>query len=313
MGGFVLRVKTKSGQKIVESLTPQDTLSKLKHKLSELTGVQSNFIHVLRGYPPQAIDMSNSSATLQDSNILSGETLIVEEKQVTNTTTEVEVEDNTARAHITDSANFDEDCPGILMKMVVPSDNSCLFTSIGFVFSGKVDPSCAPDMREIVVNELQSDPELYNESFLGKPNKEYCDWLRQPSSWGGAIELSILSKHYGLEIAVCNSTSGNIQRYGEDKNYGQRVFLIFDGIHYDPLYLESIDGGKIQSIFLADNETVYVQALSLAQEAQSSHQFTDVNRFTLKCIDCDVKLSGSEAAQKHAKETGHRKFGEVIG
>lgn len=99
-------------------------------------------------------------------------------------------------------------------------------------------------MRDIVINELQSEPNIYTESFLGKPNKEYCEWLRQSSSWGGGVELSILSKHYGLEIAVCNGSSGTIQCYGEDKNYGQRVFLIYDGIHYDPLYLEPINVRK---------------------------------------------------------------------
>lgn len=139
MGGFVIRVKTKSGQKIVDSLTPQDTLIKLKDKLSELTGVDSDFINVLRGYPPKALDMSNGNATLQDSNITSGETLIIEEKQFTATASndnKINNDHDTARNHITDSSNFN-DCPGILMKMVVPSDNSCLFTSIGFVLSGK--------------------------------------------------------------------------------------------------------------------------------------------------------------------------------
>jgi ubiquitin thioesterase OTU1 len=38
------------------------------------------------------------------------------------------------RPHIVDSKLG---CPGILMRMVVPPDNSCLFTSIGFVLSGE--------------------------------------------------------------------------------------------------------------------------------------------------------------------------------
>lgn len=68
----------------------------------------------------------------------------------------------------------------------------------------------------------------------------------------------------------------------------------------------------MQSIFQVEDEIVYAQALSLAQEAQSSHQYTDVNKFTVKCLICQVRLSGSEAAQKHAKDTGHQSFGEVI-
>lgn len=133
MGGFVLRVKSKSGQKIVDCLTPQDTVLKLKSKLAEITGIQTDTLHILKGFPPKAIDLSNGNATLQDSEITSGETLIVEEKQVEYNEEKI---DEVPRAHITEDSDFGE-CPGILMKMVVPADNSCLFTSIGFVLNGE--------------------------------------------------------------------------------------------------------------------------------------------------------------------------------
>lgn len=105
-------------------------------------------------------------------------------------------------------------------------------------------------MREIIANAVASDPEEYSEAFLGQPNPEYCKWILKPESWGGAIELSILSKFYGLEIAVIDSINAIINRFGEDQHYPQRVFLIFDGIHYDPLYLEPLDVSKIFYIFL---------------------------------------------------------------
>lgn len=93
-------------------------------------------------------------------------------------------------------------------------------------------------MRELIANAVASDPEEYSEAILGKPNKSYCEWIMKPDSWGGGIEVSILSKFYGLEIVVVNSVSGIISRFGEDQHYSHRVFLIFDGIHYDPLYME---------------------------------------------------------------------------
>lgn len=95
-------------------------------------------------------------------------------------------------------------------------------------------------MREIIANAVASSPEEYSEAILGKPNSEYCDWIMKSNSWGGAIELSILSKFYGLEIAVVDSSNGIINRFGEDQRFANRIFLIFDGIHYDPLYLEPI-------------------------------------------------------------------------
>jgi ubiquitin thioesterase OTU1 len=47
-------------------------------------------------------------------------------------------------------------------------------------------------MRQIIAMEVASDLDAYNEAMLGKPNAEYCAWIQQPSSWGGAIEVNIL-------------------------------------------------------------------------------------------------------------------------
>ena len=64
-------------------------------------------------------------------------------------------------------------------------------------------------------------------------------------------------------------------------------------------------------MFSIEDEAILQQAESSAQEAKSSHQYTDIHKFSLKCTICNVKLSGSEAAQKQAKEAGHQSFGEV--
>lgn len=64
-------------------------------------------------------------------------------------------------------------------------------------------------------------------------------------------------------------------------------------------------------MFPIEDESVYAQAEQLAKEAQSSRQYTDVEKFTLKCIQCDTLLTGQVQAQQHAKSTGHTNFGEV--
>lgn len=45
-------------------------------------------------------------------------------------------------------------------------------------------------MRQIIAMEVGNDLDTYTEAFLGKPNMEYCAWIMQPSSWGGAIEVN---------------------------------------------------------------------------------------------------------------------------
>lgn len=44
--------------------------------------------------------------------------------------------DNLGRSHIVDQENF-ATAPGVLMRKVVPADNSCLFTSVGYVLNGE--------------------------------------------------------------------------------------------------------------------------------------------------------------------------------
>ena len=90
-----------------------------------------------------------------------------------------------------------------MTRKVVPANNSCLFTSINCCMSdGKLDLDVAPLMRDIIVGAVSSQPALYNEALLGKPNAEYCQWILKGESWGGAIEVSILSKYYAVEIDV---------------------------------------------------------------------------------------------------------------
>lgn len=117
------------------------------------------------------------------------------------------------------------------------------FTSLiysGYTLNGRVDTEVGTYMREIIAQHVSNDKETYNEAILGKPNQEYCDWIRKSESWGGAIEVSILSAYYGIEIAVVDITNALINRFGEDQKFQMRAFVIYDGIHYDPLYLESL-------------------------------------------------------------------------
>jgi ubiquitin thioesterase OTU1 len=64
-------------------------------------------------------------------------------------------------------------------------------------------------------------------------------------------------------------------------------------------------------LFYALIYTLIFYITILQAEARASHQFTDVNHFTLKCMVCNCFLTGQIQAQQHAKETGHANFGEV--
>ena len=46
----------------------------------------------------------------------------------------------------------------------------------------------------MIAETVAADPATYTEGFLGKSNAEYQRWILDPQKWGGAIELSILSR-----------------------------------------------------------------------------------------------------------------------
>ena len=137
MAGFALKIKYKGGQTVVKGMTALSTVSELKKQLLELSSCNGSDIQVLAGFPPKPINLSDENATLAALSISSGDTLIVEEKQSSEKSGESEKEKQEQDACLAHIAESQLNCPGILMRKVVPSDNSCLFTSIGYVLGGE--------------------------------------------------------------------------------------------------------------------------------------------------------------------------------
>lgn len=199
---------------------------------------------------------------------------------------------------------------GLLYRYEVPSDNSCLFSAIAFCFSSSESLDVGY-LRQLIAGIVSSDREKYNDAFLGRSNDDYCKWILNPDSWGGGIEVAILSQFYAHEIIVVNIQSESLSRFGEDQNYPNRILLLYDGIHYDALYFESYTVPTKQTVFPTNHDTILSLALTLAKEAKQAHQYTDLSNFQLKCNVCSTLLKGQADAQAHAKKTGHVDFSET--
>lgn len=137
MASFVLRVKTKNGQVVLNTIKSSSTVASLKNELSQISQIPRSNLLVLSGFPPKNLDLSVEEKTLEAMHISSGDTLIVEEK--IDTVKPIEEPKKTwaeseLRRHISENTM---EVPGVLLKKVVPADNSCLFTSIGFVLGGR--------------------------------------------------------------------------------------------------------------------------------------------------------------------------------
>lgn len=59
---------------------------------------------------------------------------------------------------------------GVMVRRVVPSDNSCLFAALGYVT--RRSRACARELREAAAAAVAADPFTFNEGFLGKANDE---------------------------------------------------------------------------------------------------------------------------------------------
>ncbi|XXG82568.1 hypothetical protein AAC387_Pa10g0488 [Persea americana] len=204
---------------------------------------------------------------------------------------------------------------GIVVRRVIPSDNSCLFNAVGYVMEH--DKHKAPELRQVIAATVVSDPTKYSEAFLGKPNEEYRAWILDSEKWGGAIELSILADYYGREIAAYDIQTTRCDLYGQAMKYPERVMLIYDGLHYDALAMSPFEEAPEefdQTIFTVHKDRtigpVEGLTLNLVRDAHRKRAYTDTANFTLRCGVCQAGLTGQKEAVEHAQATGHVNFQE---
>ncbi|KAG0699640.1 hypothetical protein DFH29DRAFT_935692 [Suillus ampliporus] len=206
---------------------------------------------------------------------------------------------------------------GVLVHRIVPDDNSCLFSSIALVF--EQDARKAHQIRQVVADGIRADMETYNEAILGLSRDTYIATILKSSTWGGAIELGILAKHYGTEIASIDVETGRIDRFEApvETSTGNRCILVYSGIHYDAASLAPMADAPpewhqtVFPIISADEEDPILSAAKkLATILRGKKAYTNTSTFDLKCEDCGKGLKGEKDARMHAQETGHVRFGE---
>ncbi|XP_002126737.2 ubiquitin thioesterase OTU1 [Ciona intestinalis] len=298
MAALQLRCKTDTGtHRLNTKLFTTSTLSDLQLAIKEAIGVDSNCLKIMTGYPPKPLNLSDSSVSLDELKIRSGDTFTIVNKEKKNKTVEPTVLE-----------------PRMLRKEV-PADNSCLFYSVFYALQGRLTKNDYPEAKQLradIANVVRSNPEEYTEAVLGKTADEYSVWIQCDSSWGGGIELSILSKIYQVEIAAVDIQTLRVDNYGQNAGYLTRIFLLYDGIHYDPMYLDSGNPSlPTQTIFTTSDDVALTNAIKVAEGCHKARLYTDTANFNLRCLTCNTLLSGQTGAQKHAKETGHGNFGEV--
>ncbi|CAM9845018.1 unnamed protein product [Scytosiphon promiscuus] len=216
-------------------------------------------------------------------------------------------------AFVDDAAPAGPPAPAnIMVRRIIDADNSCLFNSVGYALRRK--RKVGAELRQMITEAVRGSPEVYNEGILGKKPEEYCAWISDPKSWGGEIELSILSKKLAVMITVVDIQTNNAYSYGSENDFTRRVFIIYDGIHYDALA-----EARSEAAPEADDVTTFdptagekeTLAKAVAADLKARNQFTDMGNASLKCMVCFKLLAGEKGALEHARATSHQNFGQI--
>jgi ubiquitin thioesterase OTU1 len=201
---------------------------------------------------------------------------------------------------------------GTMVLRVMPDDNSCMFRALGSaVLTSSLDSMT--ELRSMVAQGIQADPDMYNEAVLQRKPDEYCKWIQYSDSWGGGIELSILSQEFDIEICSINVQDLRVDKFNEGKP--RRCFLVYSGIHYDtiafvPDGVSTLDNEHDVKLFDSSDDVVLEAARQLCAELRKKHYYTDTQRFSIKCNTCGWTGNGEKGAVEHATATGHNDFGE---
>lgn len=127
------------------------------------------------------------------------------------------------------SLTVDEKCVVVIRD--VPADNSCLFHTAAYLLENR-SRALGPKLRGTIAEVVAAHPQKFTKEFLGMPNQQYCHKIQDPNFWGGAIELSVLSFIYSLEIIAFDRQTQREDRYGSDQNYSRMAMVIYTGSLY---------------------------------------------------------------------------------
>lgn len=305
MGDVRLRCKYQQGQKPIPNVKETTTLQELQGFIEAISGVPVASQSIRFGYPPKKLDLSNVATKITEIGIKSGETLIVEGKsleQWPQVVTASEPTPKPARPTVE---------PGI-RRNDVPADNHCLFYSIYFCINeGILDQEQARQLRQKIAFHILENQNSYSEAVLGKSPLDYSAWIQSDASWGGSIELRIFSDLFQVQIHAIDIMTGVVYKYNEDK-FTQKIMVLYDGIHYDPLYWDcAIDGLPKQTVFQSEERTVHNAAVELARKLRVAREYTDTGSFKILCGNCNKRFTGQKQAVEHAEKTGHFNFQEI--
>ena len=275
-----------------------ESLLNLKHYIVKELSTLKIFtydtnISIRYGFPPKLIsDSSNDTKTLPELSIGNNECLRVEL-----------IDPKCIRASENEIIDYSKHR---IKKKSIPADNCCLFNAINYAMNQSItEPEV---IRSIISMVILDNPTEYNKAVLEKDPEDYCEWIMRGDSWGGGIEIAILSKYFMLNIGVVDIKNLTIEYFGD--NYSNTIYLLYDNVHYDVFYYET-DDKKITGVFKSDDTKAKDEILEIAAELKRHKQYVDTQNYSIKCMECNFLMKGNDDVIEHSKKTGHTNFNQI--
>ncbi|KAI5960283.1 OTU1 [Candida pseudojiufengensis] len=330
-----LKLKSEQGVATINVKSDQlfnDFLTDVRSN-TQISTDSSNVINSIKfGFPPKTIELdSSSTTTIQDKGIKDGDQLLIQfksnKRKSSSTTSPPPTITNVLSAPKRQDTK--DDIPSVFIESLnkylilrnIPDDNSCMFNSISYAISGNDYSLISPpeELRKVIVNYIKKDPELYSDLVLGRSRDSYCEWILKKESWGGGIELGILSDWFDIQFTCIDIESGNfVEIKNEKKKPTKFIMLIYSGVHYDVLAvnneLSTKNKDKDECVWNISDSTssdIIDAAKKLCKLLQEKDYSTNTTTFRVRCNDCYSVLVGETGVAKHAEQTGHLNFGEV--
>jgi len=191
----------------------------------------------------------------------------------------------------------------------VPADNSCLFHAVAYLMdlSGTIT---ADTLRRLVADRMSGEPERWAEVAIAENRTvdAYTAWITNPSSWGGFVDLIVLSECFQTQISVVSLDGLAWTHYPDDANlYERRVYLLYNGVHYDAIVGTS--GGNELRSFSPHDETLQAKVIALATEMQAALASQTLKVY--ECEECKAAFLNPAEAAVHCFDSGHACFREI--
>ena len=195
-------------------------------------------------------------------------------------------------------------------RVIIDADNSCLFNALGYCLCNNT--TLSDKFRNMIIQDINNNTDIYTNDILGKERNEYCKWLKQNTSWGGEIEMNILSKLFDITINAVDIETNVVYKY-ESNNNNNCVYVIYDGIHYDAIALSNDNDNDNITIFDKNDINALNSIKKLALDLKDKRQYVNINsqKFEIQCLVCSQLLKGQKEAVEHAKTTGHQNFSQA--